>query len=274
MGTLYVVATPIGNLEDITYRAVRILDEVSLIAAEDTRTTATLLDHYQISTLLTSYHEHNKDEKIASLLEHLQGGNLALVSDAGTPGINDPGFNLIRAALEAGHSVIPIPGPSALIAALSVSGLPTDAFHYLGYIPRKSNQRKKRFQEVKDDPHTLIFLETPHRIRDSLRDMEAVLGQRDITVARELTKIHEDIFRGNLHEAVEYFQEHEPRGEFTLVIAGTTSAEQKWTQEMVLDELHRLQDEGQLTPSNIAKDVAERSGWPRRAVYDLLKDLD
>lgn len=274
MGTLYVVATPIGNLEDITYRAVRILDEVSLIAVEDTRTTATLLDHYQISTLLTSYHDHNKEEKITSLLEHLQGGDLALVSDAGTPGINDPGFHLIRAALEAGHSVIPIPGPSALIAALSISGLPTDAFHYLGYIPRKSSQRKKRFQEVRDEPHTLVFLETPHRVRDSLQEMEKIFGERDIAVARELTKIHEEVFRGSIHEAATYFCEHEPRGEFTLVIGGITPAEQKWTKERVLDELRRLQDEGQLTPSKTAKVVAERSGWPRRAVYDLLKDLD
>ncbi len=274
MSTLYIVATPIGNLEDITYRAVRILDEVSLIAAEDTRTTATLLDHYQISTLLTSYHEHNKDEKITSLLDHLQRRDLALVSDAGTPGINDPGFNLVRAAIEVGHNVVPIPGPSALIAALSISGLPTDAFHYLGYIPRKSSQRKKLFQEVKDDPHTLIFLETPHRIRDSLREMEEVFGLRAIAVARELTKIHEEIFRGSLSEAATYFDEHEPRGEFTLVVQGATPDEQRWSKEKVLDALRKLQDEGQLPPSNIAKDVAERSGWARRTVYDLLKDLE
>ncbi|MBS3750930.1 MAG: 16S rRNA (cytidine(1402)-2'-O)-methyltransferase [Anaerolineales bacterium] len=273
MGTLFIVATPIGNLEDITYRAVRILDEVSLIAAEDTRTTGKLLDHYQISTRLTSYHEHNKEEKIAALIEHLREGNLALVSDAGTPGINDPGYNLIRAALEVDHAVVPIPGPSSLIAALSASGLPTDSFHFLGYIPRKSSHRKKVFQKVKDEPYTLIFLESPHRILDSLPEMEVVFGDRDIAVARELTKLHEEIFRGRLTEAVEHFREQEPRGEFTLVVKGASPLDQKWSREKLLDELQKLHREDRLPPSKIAKDVAERSKWARRKVYKLLQDL-
>lgn len=273
MGTLYVVATPIGNLEDITYRAVRILGEVSLIAAEDTRTTGKLLDHYQISSPLTSYHEHNKKEKIAALIDHLGEGNLALVSDAGTPGINDPGYNLIRAALEAGHDVVPIPGPSALIAALSASGLPTDSFHFMGYIPRKSSHRKKVFQGVMDEPYTLIFLESPHRILDSLPEMEEILGDRDIAVARELTKLHEEIFRGSITEAVEHFQGQQPRGEFTLVLRGASLEDQKWSREKLLDELQKLQREDRLPPSQIAKDVAERSKWARRTVYKLLQDL-
>ncbi|MFO7944467.1 MAG: 16S rRNA (cytidine(1402)-2'-O)-methyltransferase [Anaerolineales bacterium] len=273
MGTLFVVATPIGNLEDITYRAVRILDEVSLIAAEDTRTTGKLLDHYQISTHLTSYHEHNKEKKIATLIDHLREGNLALVSDAGTPGISDPGFNLIRAVLKAGHAVVPIPGPSSLIAALSASGLPTDSFHFLGYIPRKSSHRKKVFQAIKDEPYTLIFLESPHRILDSLPEMDEVFGDRDITVARELTKLHEEIFRGSLTEAVEHFRSQEPRGEFTLVVKGASPLDQKWSREKLLDELQKLQREDKLPPSKIAKDIAERSKWARRTVYKLLQDL-
>lgn len=274
MGTLYVVATPIGNLEDITYRAVRILKEVPLIAAEDTRTTGKLLDHYQISNPLTSYHEHNKEQKTASLLDHLQEGDLALVSDAGTPGINDPGYTLIQSAIDAGHPVVPIPGPSAPIAALSVSGLATDSFHFLGYLPRKKSQKAQLLHEVRALPHTLIFLETPHRLQGSLAVLGEILGDRDIAVAREMTKLHEEIYRGRLSDAKIHFAHQEPRGEFTLVVAGASEEHLKWSKETLLQELRRQREAGELPPSQIAKDVAERSGWARRRVYDLLQEHD
>lgn len=274
MGSLYVVATPIGNLEDITQRALRILDEVSLIAAEDTRTTGKLLDHHNISTLLTSFHEHNKEEKSRTLIEHMQQGDLALVSDAGTPGINDPGYTLVQAALEAGFPVIPIPGPSAPIAALSVSGLAADSFHYFGYMPRKSSSKKSLLQEVKRLPATLIFLETPHRLQDTLHHMKEILGHRKIALAREMTKIHEEILRGTLPEIAEHFETQEPRGEFTLVVEGATDENLKWSKEQLITELKLQKARGTKRPSRIAKDLAKISGWPRRTVYDLLNEIE
>lgn len=274
MGTLYVVATPIGNMEDITFRAVKILKQVPLIAAEDTRTTGRLLDHHQVTTPLTSYHEYNKDQKTQSLLEHLGKGNLALVSDAGTPGINDPGFVLIRAALNAGHAVVPIPGPSAPITALSASGLPTDAFLYLGYLPRKSSQRVKKFQEVRSFPQTLIFLESPHRMADTLQDMNNVFSQRQIVLAREMTKIHEEFFRGTVRQALQHFQGRKLRGEITVVVEGASDENQRWGREKLLKELRKQKELGQLPPSKIAKRLSDKSGWKRSTVYDLLNDLD
>jgi len=220
MGKLYLVATPIGNLEDLTFRAVRILKEVPLIAAEDTRTSRVLLKHYNIETPLTPYHDHNKNKKTGTLIDHLTRNDLALISDAGTPAVNDPGFVLVQAALREGHQVIPIPGPSAPVAALSVSGLPTDRFIYLGYLPRKTASRLELLDQIKDIPWTLVCLETPHRLLDSLEDCETVLGNREITVARELTKLHEEFIRGPITRAREHFQENTPRGEITLVIAG------------------------------------------------------
>jgi len=274
MSTLYVVATPIGNLADITYRAVDILKQVSLVAAEDTRTTQHLLDHYQISTKVTSYHDHNKKKKIKSLLNHLARGDVALVSDAGTPGINDPGFVLIRAALDAGHTIAPIPGPSAPIAALSAAGLPTDAFTFLGYLPRTTHQRKKRFQDVKALPHTLIFLASPHRLTDSLQDLTHIFGQRKIVVARELTKIHEEIFRGSTQQALTYFKNRDIKGEITLIVEGATPHSQKWSREKLIQALQKHIQENRLPPSKIAKHLAAQSGWKRRKIYDLLTDLD
>ena len=220
MGTLYLVATPIGNLEDITLRALRILRQVRLIAAEDTRQASKLLNHYDIQTSLTSYHEHSRRSKLPQLLTHLQEGDIALVSDAGTPLLNDPGYELVRAALEAGHTVSPIPGASAPIAALVASGLPTDAFLYLGYLPRKSTERRKFLAEIGDLPYTLIFLETPHRLLEALKDLEAALGDRQIAVGREMTKVHEEIFRGPLREANAHYSAHPPRREITMVLAG------------------------------------------------------
>src|SRR5512147_1086166 len=206
MGTLYLVATPIGNLEDLSPRAVRILKESILIAAEDTRHTGVLLKHFAIETPLTSYFEHHKLNKLDFILEKLAIGDVALVSDAGTPAINDPGYELVKAALTSGWSVVPIPGPSAPIAALTVSGLPTDAFLYLGYLPHKTSERHKRLEEVIDQPYTLVFLESPYRIPEALEDIFSILGDRRICVAREMTKMFEEYWRGNLRGALEYFK--------------------------------------------------------------------
>ncbi|MEJ2758898.1 MAG: 16S rRNA (cytidine(1402)-2'-O)-methyltransferase, partial [Anaerolineales bacterium] len=211
MSTLYLVATPIGNLEDLSPRAIRILKEVRLVAAEDTRRTAKLMTHFQIDTPSTSYYDHNKGHKTEAILNALEKGDVALVSDAGTPGLNDPGYLLVKLALEAGHTVSPIPGPSAPIAALVVSGLPTDHFLYLGYLPRKQGERKRSIEEVKSLPYTLIFFETPHRLDDSLKDLEALLGDRQVAVAGELTKMFEDVYRGTLSSARTHFQDHPDR---------------------------------------------------------------
>ena len=272
MSKLYLVATPIGNLEDISFRAVRILKEIPLIAAEDTRTTTKLLKHYQIQTPLTSYHDHNKSNKTEVLLKHLVGQDLALVSDAGTPGINDPGYILVQAVLNAGHQVIPIPGPSAPVAALSASGLPTDSFLYMGYLPRKSKARRDILSRVMDFSSTLIFLETPHRLLKSLDDCLAVLGNRQIAVARELTKLHEEIVRGTISHARDHFLEKGVKGEITLVIAGKSN-EMKWDQEQLLSRLNETNQSGELSPSQLAKSLAEESGWSRKAIYDLMQGL-
>ena len=271
MSKLYLVATPIGNLEDLTFRALRTLKEVPLIAAEDTRTSRVLLDHYQIETPLTPYHDHNKETKTSKLLDHLDKEDLALISDAGTPAINDPGYVLVQAALQEGHEVIPIPGPSAPVAALSASGLPTDRFLYLGYLPRKSSARKELLNQVKDLPWTLVCLETPHRLLDSLEDCQSVLGNREITVARELTKIHEEIRRGSIASARAHYQGQPPKGEITLVIAGA-DLDQTWSESQLLAELKKELANGQTSPSQLAKTLATRSGWPRREIYDLIQN--
>ncbi len=207
MGTLYLVATPIGNLEDISSRALKILLQVRLIAAEDTRHTHKLLDHFQIRTPLISYFEHNKISRLDQVLAALSLGDVALVSDAGTPALNDPGYELVRAALNEGFTVSPIPGPSAPIAALVASGLPTDSFLFLGYLPRKSSDRITLLKEICALPYTLIFLESPYRIKLSLADLLLILGDRPVAVARELTKMFEEIFRGSLSEAISRFRE-------------------------------------------------------------------
>jgi len=267
-GTLFLVATPIGNLEDISARALRVLAEVSLIAAEDTRQTRKLLSHYNIHTPLTSYHEHNKLTKLDRVLAALAQGDVALVSDAGTPALNDPGYELVRAALQAGFQVSPIPGPSAPVSALVASGLPTDAFLYLGYLPRKAAERRRMLEEVSSIAYTLIFLETPHRLLTSLGDLLEVLGDRDAAVARELTKLHEEIFRGKLSQALAYFKANPPRGEFTLVIGGHAASTEPWSEDRLRAALlDALSQDAQ--PSRIAAQIAAESGWPRRAVYQL-----
>jgi len=222
MPVLYVIATPIGNLEDISLRALRLLREVKLIAAEDTRTTRHLLNAHNIKTPLTSYHEHSKRAKLDYLLNYLEKEDLALVSEAGTPGLSDPGYELIVAAIERGISVVSIPGASAVITALVVSGLPTDQFLYLGFLPRRKGQRQRLFSSIVDEPRTIVAFETPHRLREALSDIEEILGNRRLSVCRELTKVHEEIFRGRVSQAREHFAE--PRGEFSLVIEGKTRA--------------------------------------------------
>jgi len=269
MGTLYIVATPIGNLEDISPRAIRILGEVRLIAAEDTRQTRKLLAHFDIHTPLMSYFEHNKYTRLDKLLDTLEEGDVALVSDAGTPVINDPGYELVRAVLEKGHQVTPIPGPSAPIAALSVSGLPADLFLYLGYLPRKAGERRRILESIAALPYTLVMLETPHRLLETLADCEAVLGERRMAAARELTKLYEEIFRGTIHEAQTHFNNQAPRGEFTLVIAGASqTVREHWDEGRLLSAIRAA---GQAeTPNQTASRLAAESGWQKREVYRMI----
>jgi 16S rRNA (cytidine1402-2'-O)-methyltransferase len=269
MGALYLVATPIGNLEDMSPRAVRILREVSLIAAEDTRVTRKLLTHFDIHTPLTSYYEHNKLSKLDLILTALAKGDVALVSDAGTPTINDPGYELVREALKAGFNISPVPGPSAPLAALAASGLPTDAFLYLGYLPRKATERHDLVGRIANSPYTLIFLEAPHRLLKALADLESLLGNRQIAVARELTKLHEEIWRGTIAGAREHFMQNEPRGEFTLVVAGKKEEVKRWAEDKVLIAVKFGLKLGE-SPSALAKRVAQESRWSRKEVYRLI----
>lgn len=273
MGTLYLVATPIGNLEDITLRALRVLKESVLIAAEDTRQAQKLLRRYEINTPSISYHEHNKLSRVDSILSALAGGDVALVSDAGTPGLNDPGYELVRAVLHAGYPVSCVPGASAPVSALVISGLPTDAFVYLGYLPRKSNERRSRLTECANLPYTLVFLETPHRLREALRDIEMVLGDRPVAVARELTKLYEEVFRGSISQAVAHYTQNEPRGEFTLVIGshppGATGA---WDEVRVEEALRAAINSG-VSAARLSSEMAARSGWQKRDIYRKIQRI-
>jgi 16S rRNA (cytidine1402-2'-O)-methyltransferase len=274
VGTLYLVATPIGNLEDVSARTLRILREVRCIAAEDTRRTAKLLNHFDIHTPLISFHEHSRKNKLANLLAELETGDLALVSDAGTPLINDPGAELVIAAVAAGHQICPIPGPSAPLAALVASGLPAEKFLYLGYLPRKTGERQVLLREIADLPYTLIFLETPHRLVDALGDLEQALGDRQIAVARELTKLHEEILRVTISQARTHFTHQTPRGEFTLVVAGAPpQAKEIWSLDKLQAALQEQLAQG-LSPSQVASLLAVESGWPRREIYRMLTKLE
>ena len=216
MSTLYIVATPIGNLEDVTLRALRVLGEVSLIAAEDTRMTRKLLSHYEIDTPCTSYHDHNRVSKLPAILEALSQGDVALVSDAGTPAVSDPGAELAVAAQDAGHSVVPIPGPSSLTAALSVAGIENDQFTYLGFLPRRGGPRRRLLESLVGETRAWIAFEAPHRLIETLTDIHDTLGDRQVVVCREMTKLHEEVFRGTVTAALEHFDQ--PRGELTLIV--------------------------------------------------------
>ena len=274
MGILYVVGTPIGNLEDVTYRAARVLGQVSLVAAEDTRVTRRLLNHLGVRVPLTSYNQHNQRAKSPAILEALADGDVALVADAGMPGISDPGAELVSLAAGAGFAVEVVPAVSAVTTALAGSGFPGDAFMFLGFLPRRSRDRRALLKTVGSSPLTLIIFEAPHRVSFALNDLLAVLGDREIAVCREMTKLHQEVWRGPISQAVHYFAE--PRGEFTLVVRGT-SADQPSTGsapsdlELARRRLARLREDG--TPARDAVAiVAESLGIARNTVYRLWLD--
>jgi 16S rRNA (cytidine1402-2'-O)-methyltransferase len=267
-GTLYLVATPIGNLEDITLRALRVLREVDWIACEDTRQTRKLLDHFSIATKLVSYHEHNEAARAVELVKQLEAGSSgALVSDAGTPLISDPGYRVVAAAIAAGIPVVPIPGASAALAALAGSGLGTDAFHFGGFLPPRAAARRKTLESLKDADCTLIFYEAPHRILEALEDIEAVLGPRPVVVARELTKIHEEFLRGAASEIrLQLAARPSVKGEITLLL-GRASAEDKPADlPAAEDEVRQLEQTG-LSRMDAVKRVAKTRGIPKRDLY-------
>jgi 16S rRNA (cytidine1402-2'-O)-methyltransferase len=265
MSALYIVATPIGNLEDISLRALRTLRSVKLIAAEDTRKTRRLLSTYDIRTPMTSYHEHNKWTKLGYILDCLQQGDVALVSEAGTPGMSDPGFELILAAIERSIAVIPVPGPSVIIAALTTSGLSTTRFVYLGFLPRATGSRHHLLKTVADEPGTIVVLESPHRLQATLKDLLAILGDRRMAVCRELTKIHEEIFRGKISGAADHFIE--PRGEFTLVIEGkpVLKARPAITEDLER-QLREMRRSGATAKEAIEK-LGKETGRSRKELY-------
>ncbi len=268
MATLYIVPTPIGNLEDITLRALRVLREVRLIAAEDTRTSRVLLDHFDIKTPMTSYHEHNKLAKLDAIFAALAGGDVALISDAGTPGISDPGYELIVAALAQGVRVEALPGACAAITALVASGLPTDAFAFLGFPPRKASELRAFFEAIRNEPRTVILYESPYRLVDTLQAALAVLGAaRPACVGREISKLHEEYTRAPIGEVLAYYQSHTPRGEVVLLIGGAPPpVAQAWDEARVRAALAARLDEGE--PLKVAaKALATLSGWDRRTIY-------
>jgi 16S rRNA (cytidine1402-2'-O)-methyltransferase len=269
MSTLYVVATPIGNLEDMTFRAVRILREVDWIACEDTRETRKLLDHFGIDKPTISYHDHNEMERAKELSARLQQGESgALVSDAGVPLVSDPGYRLVRAAVEAGISVQPIPGPSASLTALSASGLPTDSFHFMGFLPARSGQRQHLLETLRNEKSTLIFYEAPHRILDTLDDVDRILGQRPVVLARELTKIHEEFLRGTAGEIRAQLEKRESiRGEITLLIGkGSKLAPTNVPLERAFEE----QVHNGLSRMDAMKALARERGLSKREIYKHL----
>ena len=279
-GTLYICATPIGNLEDITYRVVRTLGEVDLIAAEDTRGSLKLLNHFDIHTPMTSYHEYNKYDKAVYLVgELLAGKAIALITDAGTPGISDPGEELVRQAVEAGVTVTSLPGAAACITALTISALPTRRFAFEAFLPAEKADKKERRRilgELSEETRTIILYEAPHHLKRTLADLYEALGDRKISLCRELTKVHEEAFRTTIREAIGWYETHEPRGEYVLVIAGRDpeareeEARKAWQEMSVADHLQKYLDEG-LDEKAAMKAVAEDRGVPKREIYRELK---
>lgn len=274
MGTLYIVGTPIGNLEDMSFRAIRVLKTVDAIAAEDTRHTGKLLQHFQITTPQISYHDHNRRSRLPDLLARLQQGkSLALVTDAGMPGISDPGYELVKACAEAGIPVIPIPGPSAVITALSASGLPTDQFVFEGFLPAQGAARRERLETLTAETRTLVFYEAPHRLRQTLHDLSDSFGaERAITLARELTKLHEEFWRGTLAEAIDEYTQREPQGEFTLVVAGAVAIAPLLSESALKTELQTLIEQG-LSRSQASRQLAQQTNLSRRQLYQLALSL-
>ena len=272
-GTLYIVATPIGNLEDITQRALRILGEVDIVACEDTRRTRVLLNHFGIKTKTISYHEHNERERTEQICQLLTSGkNVALVSDAGTPLINDPGFRVINAAIELNLAVVPIPGPTAFVSALVASGLASDQFFFAGFLPARANARRTKLEELRSIPATLVFYEAPHRINATLADALDVLGNRPAAVARELTKIHEEIARGSLHGLIQRFS-NSARGEMVLLISGAGIDEAATSEDAaprrLIERVGELEREG-LDARAALKQAARELGMKRAEAYRLL----
>ena len=268
--TLFIVPTPIGNLEDITLRALRVLREVKLIAAEDTRTSRVLLQHYDITTPLTSYHEHNKLSKLDHIFAALAGGDVALISDAGTPGISDPGYELIAAALAQGIRVEALPGACAAITALVASGLPTEAFVFLGFPPRKTGELRAYFEALLTEPRTTVLYESPYRLVDTLKMAVEVLGaERPACVGREISKLHEEYTRAPLSEVLAYYESHTPRGEVVLLLGGAPPALATiWDEAQVRAALRARLADGE--PLKLAaKAIAADAGWDRREVYAL-----
>lgn len=271
-GVLYVVATPIGNLEDMTYRAVRVLQEADLIACEDTRQTQQLLDHYAIKKPTVSYHDHNEAERAQELLVKLeQGLTIAQVSDAGMPGISDPGYRVVTLAVERGFTVVPIPGASALTAALAASGLPTDAFEFRGFLPAKSGQRRTLLESLQGNPHTVVVYEAPHRIRETLQDIVEVLGpQTPVVIARELTKIHEEFIRGHADQVLAVLQKRELKGEITLLI-GKSDAQYGHLTGNVATRLREIMAQQHVDEKAALKILAKEQGRSKSELYRELQ---
>ena len=278
-GILYICGTPIGNLEDITLRALKVLKKVKLIAAEDTRHTKKLLNHYQINTKITSYYEYNKFKKAPYLVEILKNGqDIALVSDAGMPGISDPGYVLVNLVLKDNIKIIPVPGVSALITALVVSGLPTDKFVFEGFLPRKIKERKRYFKSIENEERTVIFYETPHRLKRTLKDMLEIWGDRKIVIARELTKKFEEMIRGNLSQIISEINTKEIKGEITLVVQGGIKKKENDATDFLKDEcimeeyLKKLKNQG-YSNRDIIKIAQEKLNIPKNQVYKKLLEM-
>jgi len=268
-GTLYLVGTPIGNLEDMTFRAVRTLQMVDIIAAEDTRHTGKLLHHFQVDTPQISYHDHNRHSRTAELLERLQEGkSIALVTDAGMPGISDPGYELVKACAEASILVVPIPGASAAIAALVASGLPCDRFLFEGFLPAKAPARRAHLELLQTESRTLIFYEAPHRLRQTLQAFLILGADRQIVLARELTKRYEEIWRGTVTAAIAHYSTHEPQGEFTIVVAGAEITQPVLSDATLKTELQNLFKQG-FSRSDASRQLAQQTALPRRQIYQL-----
>lgn len=274
-GTLYLVSTPIGNLEDITLRALRTLNEVDLIAAEDTRQTIKLLNHFDIKKPLTSFFRHNEDRKgeyIVSLLK--EGQNIALVSDAGTPAISDPGEELVKMAIEAGITVTPIPGPVAATSALIISGLDTCRFTFEGFLPMNKRNRKERLEQLKNEFRTMIFYEAPHKLTYTLKDMYQAWGNRQVSLAREMTKIHEEVIRGNLEEIIQEYDENPPKGEFVIIVKGINEEEivkECFWEDMSLEEHVKYYINLGMSDMDAIKKVAADRGVNKREIYAIVK---
>lgn len=272
--TLYLVGTPIGNLDDMTFRAVSVLKQVTMIAAEDTRHTGKLLKHFQITTPQISYHDHNRRRRIPEFLERMASGDsIALVTDAGMPGVSDPGYEIVKACRIADLTVVPIPGASASITALSASGIDTARFVFEGFLPVKGGERRDRISALIHETRTIILYESPHRLCKTLNDLAYKLGgDRFIVLARELTKLHEEFWQGPIEDAIAHYEAHSPKGEFTLVITGSRAVESLWTEDRITAKLSDRLQNGE-SRSQASRQLAQDTGWSRRSIYQIALTL-